>query len=190
MGAWGEIVADGGQSPKKRIYRLAAAAQGSDPDAEEADTERHEMCTALPCMQPTSLDEVVRYRDAKVATAATMGLTLDGSAKLCGILQVRVDRFRLEFGHDPPVCVAPMQVRLKPGVAPIRAQPRRYSPNDRAFLDSHTDEARVQLQEPPKPLGLSPPNCKEEGAGPRPAGGPAYDHRHERGQRAHGTDAP
>ncbi|EGZ07376.1 hypothetical protein PHYSODRAFT_403711, partial [Phytophthora sojae] len=108
------------------------------PGAEEEDIERHETRTALPCLQPTNLAEVTRYLEAKVEIATRMGLTLDDCTKLRGILQMRADSFRLEFGHDPPVRVAPMQVRLKPGATPIRAQPRRYSPNDRAFLDRHT----------------------------------------------------
>ncbi|GMF41553.1 unnamed protein product [Phytophthora fragariaefolia] len=122
----------------QRICRLAVAAQDPIPDAEEEDIYRHETRTALPCMQPTNLAEVTRYLEAKVEIATRMGLTLDGSAKLRGVLQMRADSFRLEFGHDPPVRVAPMQVRLKPGATPIRGQPRRYSPNDRAFLDRHT----------------------------------------------------
>ncbi|KAE9282551.1 hypothetical protein PR003_g27380 [Phytophthora rubi] len=67
-----------------------------------------------------------------------MGLTLDGRAKLAAVLHFRADCFRVEFGNDPPVRVVPLKVRLKDGVRPVKAQPRRYSPTDREFLDRHT----------------------------------------------------
>ncbi|EGZ29951.1 hypothetical protein PHYSODRAFT_468927 [Phytophthora sojae] len=89
-------------------------------------------------MNPTNLAEVIQYLEKKIEVAAKMGLTLDGTAKLTSILRVRADTFRVEFGNDPPVSVAPMQVRLKQGAQPVRAQPRRYSPTDRDFLDRHT----------------------------------------------------
>uniref|UniRef100_H3GD34 Chromo domain-containing protein n=1 Tax=Phytophthora ramorum TaxID=164328 RepID=H3GD34_PHYRM len=82
--------------------------------------------------------EVILYLEAKARVAEELGLTLDGTAKLRGILHARADNFRVEFGHDPPVRVAPMKVRLREGAAPVRSQLRRYSPNDRAFLDRHT----------------------------------------------------
>ncbi|KAE8992472.1 hypothetical protein PR001_g20930 [Phytophthora rubi] len=126
-------------SPMPRVCRLQAATR--DPPEVEADAdtvERHEMRTALPSMRPTSLNDAIQILEKKVEVAEKMGLTLDGRAKLRAILRVRVDCFRVEFGNDPPVRVEPMQVRLKAGASPVRAQPRRYSPNDRAFLDRHT----------------------------------------------------
>ncbi|GMF39968.1 unnamed protein product [Phytophthora fragariaefolia] len=89
-------------------------------------------------MHPTNLTEVIQYLEKKVEIATEMGLTLDGQARLTTILHVRVDSFRVDFGNDPPVRVTPMQVHLKAGAKPVRAQTRRYSPTDREFLDRHT----------------------------------------------------
>jgi hypothetical protein len=93
------------------------------------------MRTALPSMNPTSLNDVSVFLEKKIELAEIMGLTLDGRAIL---RVVRADCFRVDFGNDPPVRAAPMQVHLKAGARPVRAQPRRYSPTDRAFLDRHT----------------------------------------------------
>ncbi|GMF46801.1 unnamed protein product [Phytophthora fragariaefolia] len=91
---------------------------------------RHETRTATPTMHPTNLTEVIQYLEKKVEIATEMGLTLDGQARLTTILHVWIDSFRVDFGNDPPVRVAPTQVHLKAGAKPVRAQPRRYSPTD------------------------------------------------------------
>ncbi|KAE8907527.1 hypothetical protein PF005_g16831 [Phytophthora fragariae] len=89
-------------------------------------------------MCPTSLNDVIRFLEKKAEEAENMGMILDDRAKLRAILRVKLDYFRFDFGNDPPIRVEPMQVRLKAGARPVRAQPRRYSPNERAFLDRHT----------------------------------------------------
>ncbi|EGZ09875.1 hypothetical protein PHYSODRAFT_374997, partial [Phytophthora sojae] len=76
--------------------------------------------------------------DSKLAAARAKGLSAKGVKRLREILLRRQDSFRLEFGSDPPVKVAPLQVRVKVNAQPTKAQPRRYSPDDRAFLDRHT----------------------------------------------------
>jgi DNA-binding transcriptional ArsR family regulator len=76
--------------------------------------------------------------DAQVNASLAAGLADTGYRRLREILSARVDTFRLEFGLDPPVRVEPMQVRLKPDARPAKTQSRRYSPDDRAFLDRHT----------------------------------------------------
>ncbi|KAE8960434.1 hypothetical protein PF005_g25805 [Phytophthora fragariae] len=88
-------------------------------------------------MRPTNLTEVIQHLEKKVEVATKMGLTLDGRAKLAAVLHFRADCFRVEFGNGPPVRVVPLKVRLKDGVRPVKAQPRRYSPTDREFLDRH-----------------------------------------------------
>ncbi|GMF24239.1 unnamed protein product [Phytophthora fragariaefolia] len=108
------------------------------PLDEEDGVERHELRTATPTMYPTNLTEVIQYLEKKVEIATEMGLTLDGQARLTAILYVRADSFRVDFGYGLPVRVAPMQVHLKAGAKPVRAQPCRYSPTDRAFPDRHT----------------------------------------------------
>lgn len=102
------------------------------------DVERHETRTALPTMGLHDLGVVRDRIDAEVEAAKVKGLSLKGAERLREIVNARVDSFRLEFGHDPPVKVAPMQVRVKPDAKRTKAQPRRYSPDDRAFLDRHT----------------------------------------------------
>ncbi|POM57665.1 Hypothetical protein PHPALM_37794 [Phytophthora palmivora] len=81
--------------------------------------------------------------DSKLAAARAKGLSAKGVKRLREILLRRQDSFRLEFGSDPPVKVAPLQVRVKVNAQPTKAQPRRYSSNDKAFLDRHT----AKLQE-------------------------------------------
>ncbi|GMF37679.1 unnamed protein product [Phytophthora fragariaefolia] len=130
---------DSADTALQRMCRLQVGTRDPPMPEDEADgIERHEIRTALPSMHPTDLKEVVKYLERKIEIAERMGLTLDGRAKLRAVMRVRVDNFRLEFGNDPPVRVAPMQVRLKNEARPVRAQPRRDFPNDRAFLDRHT----------------------------------------------------
>lgn len=135
----GEGELDATPTPLQKMCRLQEGSVDSTLPSEEADeVERHETRTATPSMRPTNLTEVLQYLEKKVEVATKMGLTLDGRAKLVALLHLRVDCFRVEFGNDPPVRVAPLKVRLKEGAKPVKAQPRRYSPTDRAFLDRHT----------------------------------------------------
>ena len=53
---------------------------------------------------------------------------------LRGILQEYSDVFRVEFGHDPPVAVEPIQLRLKDNVTPVKCGSRRYPPVHRKVL--------------------------------------------------------
>lgn len=108
-------------SPLQRMCRLEVAAQDR-PAMEAADdgavdnVERHETRTALPKMRSITIEVVVVHLVKKIEVARRLGLTLEGQARLKTILSVWADCFRLEFGNDPPVRVAPLQVRsLKPG---------------------------------------------------------------------------
>lgn len=104
-------------------------------DAAQRGGEPSQKWTALKDHDP----EIVRqWMKAKVDEAATFGLTVAGVKRLDKILQRREDNFRLEFGNNPPVLVAPLQVHLKPEATPTKASVRRFSPNDRAFLDRNT----------------------------------------------------
>ncbi|KAG3254333.1 hypothetical protein PI124_g1147 [Phytophthora idaei] len=121
------------------VYRLQVVDSDSQLTDEAADDiDRHETRTAPPTLHPTTLAEVIVDLKKKVEVATKMGLTLDGQAKLRAIVQARADCFRVQFGNDPPVRGEPMQVRLKPDATPVKVQPCRYSPNDRAFLDRRT----------------------------------------------------
>jgi hypothetical protein len=122
-----------------RVCRLQVATH--DPpvaDADDDTVDRHEMRTALLSMRPTSVDDAIVFLEKKIEVAERLGLTLAWRAKLRAILRVRADCFRVDYGNDPPVRVAPMLVRLKAGARPVRAQPRRYSKNNRASLGRHT----------------------------------------------------
>jgi hypothetical protein len=117
--------------------RLQATALDATPLATDDGVERHETRTATPTMAAAALDKVVKALETRIAIAESMGLQPAARVKLREILHARVDGFRLEFGHDPPVKVAPLLVRLKPGAEPARASVRRMPPNDREFLERH-----------------------------------------------------
>ncbi|KAE9309133.1 hypothetical protein PF008_g20785 [Phytophthora fragariae] len=130
---------DAAPTSLQKMCRLQESSRDPTLTTEVAeDVERQETRTATPCMRPTNLTEVIQHLEKKVEVATKMGLTLDGRAKLAAVLHFRADCFRVEFGNDPPVRVVPLKVRLKDGVRPVKAQPRRYSPTDREFLDRHT----------------------------------------------------
>nr|KAE8948254.1 hypothetical protein PF009_g2163 [Phytophthora fragariae] len=90
-------------------------------------------------MAPEVLADLIRTLEQKFKVATEMGLVLKPRARLKAILSTRQDVFRLQFDDDPPVRVAPLQVRLKQGVTPTKSLPRRYSPDDRAFPKRHVD---------------------------------------------------
>ncbi|KAE9329883.1 hypothetical protein PF008_g15840 [Phytophthora fragariae] len=130
-----------GTTPLQRVCRLQAAAmETSVPSvAASEDVERYETRTAFPTVAPEVLADLIRTLEQRFKVATEMGLVLEPQARLKAILRTRQDVFRLQFGDDPPVRVAPLQVRLKPGVTPTKSQPRRYSPDDRAFIERHVD---------------------------------------------------
>ncbi len=45
--------------------------------------------------------------------------------------------FRLRLGESPPAAVEPLRVRQRANVQPVKAKARRYSPEQRAFLDKY-----------------------------------------------------
>ncbi|GMF31486.1 unnamed protein product [Phytophthora fragariaefolia] len=126
-------------SQLQKMCRLEVEArEGTAANDTENDGNRHGTRTVLPTMRPTNTAEIILYLEANARVAEELGQTLDGAEKLRGILHARADNFRAEFGHDPPLRDATMKIRLKKGAAPVRSQPRRYLPNDLAFLDRHT----------------------------------------------------
>ncbi|KAE9083679.1 hypothetical protein PF006_g26638 [Phytophthora fragariae] len=120
-----------------RFSRVPAGAHATATENADA-VERHETRTALPSLRLHDSSAVHGMLDSKLAAARAKGLSAMGVKRLREILLRRQDSFRLEFGCDPPVKVAPLQVRVKVNAQPTKAQPRRYSPDDRAFLDRHT----------------------------------------------------
>ncbi|KAH9150223.1 hypothetical protein AeRB84_006900, partial [Aphanomyces euteiches] len=51
-----------------------------------------------------------------------------------------VDVFRLEIGHDKPIAVEPLRVRIEPGAVPVKCGLRRYPPAYVEFLKQHARE--------------------------------------------------
>jgi hypothetical protein len=72
-----------------------------------------------------------------VQSAADKGLSPQGQDRLRGLLRIYRDVFCLKLGRDPPADVKPMEVVLKPGVAPFMAKSRRYSTEQREFMDRY-----------------------------------------------------
>ncbi|KAE9043464.1 hypothetical protein PR003_g6175 [Phytophthora rubi] len=88
-------------------------------------------------MTKEDLEGVIATLEKRARDAASAGLGKALQPRLREILYVRLDTFRLEFGNDPPVKVAPLQVRIKPGTVPTKAYARRAPPLDREFLERH-----------------------------------------------------
>ena len=60
--------------------------------------------------------------------------------ELSDLMWQYADIFRLRMGSDPPVSVAPIKVRLKPGAKPFRAKLRRYSSPQAASMRNFVHE--------------------------------------------------
>ncbi|GMF49472.1 unnamed protein product [Phytophthora fragariaefolia] len=121
---------------RRRVLAGAHATATENVDA----VERHGTRTALLSLQLHDVPAVQDMLDTKFAASRAKGLSAKGVKQLREILLRRQDSFRLEFGRDPPVKVAPLQVRMKVNAQPTKAQPRHHSPDDRAFLDCHTSK--------------------------------------------------
>ncbi|KAE8999859.1 hypothetical protein PR001_g18944 [Phytophthora rubi] len=72
--------------------------------------------------------------------AVARGLSERGLLRMKASLDKYTDNFRVQFGLDPPVKVAPLKVRLKPGATPVKCKARRYPLLHRIFLDAHVKE--------------------------------------------------
>lgn len=77
------------------------------------------------------VNTVIQQQEMAQAKAKACGLSTDAEEDS----DLRLDQFRLKFGHAPPVKVAPLEVRLRSDEVPARAGARRFLPNDREFLD-------------------------------------------------------
>ncbi|KAF0728336.1 hypothetical protein AaE_009450 [Aphanomyces astaci] len=84
-------------------------------------------CTVPP---PTSKRRAVveAVIQDKLRAAEDEGLTADLLEKLRLLLAKHGDVFRLEIGHDEPIKVEPLRVRIKPGAVPVKCGLRRYPP--------------------------------------------------------------
>ncbi|GMF60741.1 unnamed protein product [Phytophthora fragariaefolia] len=82
-------------------------------------------------------DTEVERHESRPATSTMARLREAQQPRLREILYVYLDTFRLGFGNDPPVKVAPLQVRIKSGAVPTKAYMRQAPPLDREFLERH-----------------------------------------------------
>ncbi|KAH9152761.1 hypothetical protein AeRB84_004872 [Aphanomyces euteiches] len=76
----------------------------------------------------------------KIDEARRVGMSHNGVMRLTSILTKYGDVFRLSWKMDPPVKVAPLEVRLKHDAIPIHCKTRRYSPLQLQFLRGHLQE--------------------------------------------------
>ncbi|KAH9100150.1 hypothetical protein LEN26_016133 [Aphanomyces euteiches] len=98
------------------------------------------MCCATPELRPSDrIEEGAIVRELllqKVEEAREEGLGSDNAESLRETLLEFQDVFRVSFGRDPPVKVAPLKVRLKPDVVLVR----RYPPTHMEYLEKHVRE--------------------------------------------------
>ena len=69
--------------------------------------------------------------------ALSAGASIEFGENLWNLLQKYADIFRLVLGRDPPVNIAPLKVRLKPGGVPTQCKARRYPQEHRDFMAKH-----------------------------------------------------
>ncbi|KAH9086264.1 hypothetical protein LEN26_020293, partial [Aphanomyces euteiches] len=92
---------------------------------------------APPDIQVPSPEDADTERDRR---RAREGLSAAFLERLRKILTTHVDVFRLEIGHDKPIAVEPLRVRIKPGAIPVKCGLRRYPPAHVEFLKKHVRE--------------------------------------------------
>nr|CCA26840.1 AlNc14C421G11525 [Albugo laibachii Nc14] len=56
------------------------------------------------------------------------------------LLLAKQDCFRLELGQEPPVDVSPLKVRLKENAVPVRCKARKYTKENRVFMEEHVQQ--------------------------------------------------
>lgn len=76
---------------------------------------------------------------SRIDEAAGHGLTARGRTQLEQIISCHREIFRIRLGNSPPAKVEPMHIRLDPNCRPVRAKARRYSQEQRKFLDKYVE---------------------------------------------------
>ena len=83
-------------------------------------------------------DELIQQAvNQRVTDALTRGLSHRGGERLRAILEKRYGVFRLRLGKSAPAKVEPMRIRLQKDAKPIKVKVRRYSQEQRRFLDDY-----------------------------------------------------
>ncbi|ETN01924.1 hypothetical protein PPTG_23990 [Phytophthora nicotianae INRA-310] len=95
---------------------------------------------ATPELDGKQGDQVAAILQERVEEAAIAGLREAEVEQLRLLLLEFQDVFRTSFGHDPPVRVEPLRVRLREGATPVRTNARRYPPAHMEYLEQHVGE--------------------------------------------------
>ncbi|KAF0729338.1 hypothetical protein Ae201684_013084 [Aphanomyces euteiches] len=102
------------------------------------------MCCATPELRaPDGADDKAIVREillSKVDDACAEGMAPEDAERLTSVLLEFQDVFRVRFGQDPPVKVAPLKVHLKAGAVPVKSGLRRCPPTHLEFLEKHVRE--------------------------------------------------
>ena len=75
-----------------------------------------------------------------VMEAQGNGLSEAGVERLSELLRKYRKIFRLRLGASEPAQVEPMKIQLKEGLKPVRVKARRYSADERAWLENYVDK--------------------------------------------------
>ena len=73
----------------------------------------------------------------QLSLASANGISTNGLKNLESIVRRYRDIIRIRLNGGPPARVPPLELRLKPDAAPVRAKPRRYPPQKRKFLANY-----------------------------------------------------
>jgi len=76
-----------------------------------------------------------------IEDAVENGLSPEGTNRLREMIK-KYPVFRIRLGKSPPADVEPMKIRLREGAEPIKVRTRRYSPDQRAFLQKYVEQLK------------------------------------------------
>lgn len=86
-------------------------------------------------------DETIQQALEKMMQQAVqVGIEKDRSDRLRGILMEYRDIFRLRLGPDPPAKFEPMRIQIKDNARPIITKARRYTADQREWLEKHVSK--------------------------------------------------
>ena len=72
--------------------------------------------------------------------AKANGLSTQGCGKLAILMNQYKRVFRIRLGASPPASVPPMKIRLRPSNNPVRVKARRYSSEQRQFMERYAQK--------------------------------------------------
>lgn len=84
--------------------------------------------------------ELLSALKSRVEEARANGMSSQGCLHLSNLFNKYESIFRIRLGNSPPASVPPMRIRLKPDQTPIRVKARRYSAEQRAFMEQYADK--------------------------------------------------